>query len=242
MSKSFALFIRMAGTLIGGLSLISAVINLKYTNNIGAFDILAFALSAFSGCVVLACAWTFASLIERSLDQGDKQQEHSARLAKIEAMLNIDTPVDPQTAAGKSNQEARDLGDLGEAQVLEELGGAGLGIDEEMEVPLAHPVLHQVGDDLVEQALPLVGRVDGEAAQGGAEGRARGDGLALLVEDGAGIVQVLVQGDVHLFQKRLDFLHGPGVGFVDLGDSHGGTSVLVFSVVQSKSALLKAAV
>jgi hypothetical protein len=99
MSKSFASFIRIAGTLIGGLNIFASIMTLKFTYNIGFWDILSFLLSVFSAVLVLLCAWTFASLIERSLDQGQAQVKQDERLARIEAALGLKTPTASEPAS-----------------------------------------------------------------------------------------------------------------------------------------------
>ena len=95
-----------------------------------------------------------------------------------------------------------------------------------------------MGDDLVQQALPLVGTVHGEAPQGGAEETAGGGQLVVLVEQTAGIVQIAVQGDALLLQKGADLSHAAAVVRADLrqGVGHGGTSKLQFGAAAAAAA------
>lgn len=103
MSKGFATFIRAAGAIIAILNIMSSVLMLKNTYSPDFYDILAFILSAASAVLVFTCSWTFASLIERSLSQGDEQLRQNERLARIEAVLGLEsTPVEAQAAPEQS--------------------------------------------------------------------------------------------------------------------------------------------
>ena len=103
MSKGFAAFIRAAGAIIAILNIMSSVLMLKNTYSPDFYDILAFILSAASAVLVLTCSWTFASLIERSLRQGEAQLRQNERLARIEAALGLEpTPAEAQAASEPS--------------------------------------------------------------------------------------------------------------------------------------------
>ena len=108
MSKSFASFIRIAGTLIGGLNIVASFVTLKYTYDIGFSDILSFLLSVFSAVVILMFTWTFASLIERSLRQEEAQVKQDERLARIEAALGLEQPT-AQEPKSKLTDETADV-------------------------------------------------------------------------------------------------------------------------------------
>ena len=117
-------------------------------------------------------------------------------------------------------------GDLIKSQVLKELGGTDFRVHEQVGAPLPGQPLHQVGDDLVQQALPLVGVVHGKAPQGGAKEAAGGGQVVILVKQPAGVVQVAVQRNALLLQQGADLSHAAAVVRTDFreGVGHGGTS------------------
>ena len=61
--------------------------------------------------------------------------------------------------------------------------------------------LDEMGDDLVQQSLPLMGAADGKAPQGVAEAAAGADDIPLLIEHGADVVEISVAPDALLFQQ-----------------------------------------
>ena len=64
--------------------------------------------------------------------------------------------------------------------------------------------LHEMGDDFVQQALPLMLGADGKAPQGGTKAAARGDDFIVTVPHGADVVQIAVPGDTFLLQQCVD--------------------------------------
>ena len=117
-------------------------------------------------------------------------------------------------------------GDLVKAQALKEPGGLDLGIEEQVAVAPAQLVLHQMGDDLVEEPLPLVVRADGKAPEGIAEAAARGNDLPILVQHGADIVQIGVPGNALSVQQCVYRGQGPFVTGENLGNgvfTHGSS-------------------
>ena len=116
------------------------------------------------------------------------------------------------------DDETLHAGDLMEAHVPEEFGGAAFRIEEEMDVAPFVLILHQVGHDLVHQRLALMLGTDGHAAQGIAEAAARGDGFVVFVEHDAGIVQMRVEADALLLEQGFHLGQGPFVAGVDRAD------------------------
>ena len=107
--------------------------------------------------------------------------------------------------------------DLVEAEVVEEAGGGDLRVEEEVEIAALEFLLHQVADDAVEEPLTAVAVVDGKAAQRILIHAARCDDVALIIADGAGVVEIAVEPDALSFEQGADFLHGPLVTWIDLG-------------------------
>ena len=66
--------------------------------------------------------------------------------------------------------------------------------------------LHQMGDDLVEQSLPLMGGGHRKAVQCVAKAASGADDVAVLVKHGTGVIQMTVAGDAFGSQKFVDFL------------------------------------
>ena len=124
-----------------------------------------------------------------------------------------------------------------EAQVLKEPGGLGLGIDKQVEVSALELDLHQVGDELVQQPLPLVFPADGKAAQRVSKAASGGNHTAVAVVHGADIVQVGVPADALLLQQAVDLRLRAPVGGRDLGNGiHRDASILIISKSLRKGA------
>ena len=64
-----------------------------------------------------------------------------------------------------------------------------------MAVPFFDLSLHQVAHHLIHQALPPVGGIHRETAEGVAEAAARGDQRAVVVKDAAAVIQIPVPAD-----------------------------------------------
>ena len=122
-------------------------------------------------------------------------------------------------------------GDLIKAQVPEHRGGGALGVQKQVEVPSAALDLRQVGDDLGHEALPLVGLVHRQAAEGGAEAAPRGDEIEVLVEHAAGVVQVPIPADAHRLQKLVHLPVAPAVRGGDGGDAVGHSGAASFCIL-----------
>ena len=86
------------------------------------------------------------------------------------------------------DQGAVHPGNFIKAQVAEKPGGIHLGIQKQVKVPPCHLYLHQVGNDFVQQALPLVLPAHREAAQGTAKAAAGGDDLVVFIPHGADVI------------------------------------------------------
>ena len=85
-----------------------------------------------------------------------------------------------------------------------------------MQIPPRTLHLDEVGDDLVQQALALMGTADRKAPQGVAEAAARADDIVLLIEHGADVVQIAVAADALLLQQRIDLGQNGPIGRADL--------------------------
>ena len=109
------------------------------------------------------------------------------------------------------DQAALHPGDLIEAQVTEKFGALGLGVEEEMGVSPLRLHLHQVGDDLVEQALPLPAAGHRQTTDGVPKAAAGGGQVPVLVKQAAGVVQIAVPADALLLQEGVHLSLGPCV-------------------------------
>ena len=73
-------------------------------------------------------------------------------------------------------------------KVAEKLGAFHLGVEKQVHIPPRTLHFDEVGDDLVQQTLALMGAADGEAPQGAAEAAAGADDVVFLVEHGADVL------------------------------------------------------
>ena len=85
-----------------------------------------------------------------------------------------------------------------------------------MHIPPRALHLDEMGDDLVQQTLALMGAADGEAPQGVAEAAAGADDVVFLVEHGADVVQIAVAADAFLTQQCVDLGQNGFIGRIDL--------------------------
>ena len=85
-----------------------------------------------------------------------------------------------------------------------------------MHIPPRTLHLDEVGDDLVQQTLALMGAADGEAPQGVAEAAAGADDVVFLVEHGTDVVQIAVAADALLTQQCVDLGQNGFIGRIDL--------------------------
>ena len=107
-------------------------------------------------------------------------------------------------------------GDLVEAEVAEKPGAFHLGVEKQVHIPPRTLHFDEVGDDLVQQTLALMGAADGEAPQGVAEAAAGADDVVFLVEHGADVVQIAVAADALLTQQCVDLGQNGFIGRIDL--------------------------
>ena len=85
-----------------------------------------------------------------------------------------------------------------------------------MQIPPRTLDLDEVGDDLVQQPLALMGAADRKAPQRVAKAAARADDVVIVVVHGADVVKVTVPADALLFQQGVDLGKGALVGGIDL--------------------------
>ena len=129
------------------------------------------------------------------------------------------------------HQRAVHPGNFVKTQIAEEFGGFDLGVQKQVHIAPGVLHLHQMGDDLIQQPLPLMLGADGEAPQGTAKAAARGNNFVVTVPHGADVVQIAVPGDTLFLQQRVNLGQTPLVGRVDLGNG-----ILTHGVPPSKNA------
>ncbi len=151
-------------------------------------------------------------------DQGGGKALPLCFLQGIQVALKAVSPVFHE------HQSPVHPGDFVKAQAAEKLGRSHLGVQEQMGIAPGVLDLHQMGDDLVQKALPLMILADGKAPQGAAKAAACGDDFILVIPHGADIVQVPVPGDTLPPQQRVDPFQTSFVRGVYLGNgifTHG---------------------
>ena len=126
--------------------------------------------------------------------------------------------IGPEAVAAVLHEDKGILhpGDLVEAEVAEKPGAFYLGVKKQVHIPPRALHLDEMGDDLVQQTLALMGAADGEAPQGVAEAAAGADDVVFLVEHGADVVQIAVAADALLTQQCVDLGQNGFIGRIDL--------------------------
>ena len=126
--------------------------------------------------------------------------------------------ISPEAVAAVLHEDKGILhpGDLVEAEGAEKLGAFYLGVEKQVHIPPRALHLDEMGDDLVQQTLALMGAADGEAPQGVAEAAAGADDVVFLVEHGADVVQIAVAADALLTQQCVDLGQNGFIGRIDL--------------------------
>ena len=79
-------------------------------------------------------------------------------------------------------------------------------------------VIDQVGDDLVHEALALVGAAHGHAAEGVLKAAAGGDDLHVIVIHGAGVFKIGIAADPLRLEQAVDLGLPAAVGSRDSGN------------------------
>gem|GEM_PF-6936479 len=105
-----------------------------------------------------------------------------------------------------------------ESEIPEKGCGVRLGVKEQVVIASFCLISDQMGEDPVQKSLAPVAGADREAAQGIPAAAAGGDGAALGIIHGAGVIQVFVAPEPLMLQQPIHRFHACKVAGQHLSD------------------------